>query len=187
MRCIRLFQWSYCVNFWVRNWANTRYLFYLQQLNVSLIFIASYNFDPGLGKNEKKSVNSIDLCSITLFAKHYQFSISKSWVFRSVCGRARYIRIVVYLSSTHLSCFNAFCLSCSIMKLRLKSLNLIVLWVSRKILGKQAPHWMLAPFVWNTHLYLHGKCKWWMTLVKLKPWLFHAQSMFLTCHWREAR
>ena len=74
--------------------------------------------------------------------------------------------------------FNVFYLSFSTMKLRW---NLLLLCVMREFPEKLlTPIHMLVPFAKSTHLYLLGKCKWRMTLEKVKPWLFHTQSMFLS-------
>lgn len=84
------------------------------------------NFD--LGRRKKK--NSTNPCSLSLFAKHNQFSIFESFGFSGVCGWMNTMHNRLWcLSSIRLSCFNAFCLSCSTMKLKL-------LWVLREIMEK---------------------------------------------------
>ena len=74
--------------------------------------------------------------------------------------------------------FNSFCLSFSTMKLRW---NLIQLWVFERNRREATITSSYArQLCAKSHLYLRGKCKWKMTLEKVKPWLFHTQSMFLS-------
>ncbi len=120
------------------------------------------NFDPMHGKKWKEKRNST----------YYL-------LLRSVCMEEQDAQeIMVYLSSTHLSHLILFVSLSAQWSWDGTWYNFWVFERNRReatITSSYARH-LCA----KSHRYLRGKCKWKMTLEKVKPWLFHTQSMFLS-------